>query len=107
MKAAIKFCLDHDILKEFLELHSTEVFNMLLTEWDTEKAKVVWYEEGLEKGLQEGLEKGLMEGLQKGRDKGILETARNALRKGLSIETVCDITGLDEETIKGLVPGTK
>jgi len=85
MKAAIKYCRDHDILKEFLELHSTEVFNMLITEWDTEKAKEVWYEEGLEEGL--------------------VVAARNALAKGLPVETVHEITGLDVETIHNLRKG--
>ena len=55
---------------------------MLITEWDTEKAKEVWYEEGLEEG--------------------VLKTARNALSKGLPIDTICEITGLDIETIKNL-----
>ena len=30
------------------------------------------------------------------------ETAKNALRKGLPIETISDITGLDTKTIKNL-----
>jgi flagellar biosynthesis/type III secretory pathway protein FliH len=58
MKKAVKYCVDNNILKTFLETHSSEVFNMLLTEWDTEEAKVVWREEGFEEGLEEGMEKG-------------------------------------------------
>ena len=38
MTQAIKYCLEHDILKEFLEKHSTEVINMLYMEWDQEAA---------------------------------------------------------------------
>jgi len=93
MKAAIKYCRDHAILKEFLELHSTEVFNMLITEWDTEKAKEVWFEEGLEEGMEKGLEKGRE------------EIARNALAEGIPIELVQRITGLDVETIHNLRKG--
>jgi len=40
----------------FLETHSSDVFNMLLTEWNTEEAKVVWREEGREEGRQFFLE---------------------------------------------------
>jgi hypothetical protein len=58
MKAAIKYCMENNILKPFFERHSSEVFNMLLTEWDTEEAKQVWFEEGHEEGLEEGIEKG-------------------------------------------------
>ena len=80
MKKAIKYCIDNDILKTFLETHSSEVFNMLLTEWDTEEAKVVWREEGREEGRE--------------------EVARNALAKGIPLELIHDITGLDEEALK-------
>ena len=38
----------------------------------------------------------------RGIGKGKEETARNALRKGLPIETISDITGLDTKTIKNL-----
>ena len=55
---------------------------MLLTEWNIEEAKEVWYEEGKEEKA--------------------MEIARNALAKGLSVEVIRDITGLDTETIKSL-----
>ena len=63
---------------------------MLLTEWNTEEAKVVWREEALE------------EGLVKGRAEGLVEVAKNALAEGASVEFVKKITGLDLETIKNL-----
>ena len=63
---------------------------MLMTEWNWEDAKQVWFEEGKEEGLEKGLEKGRE------------EIARNALAEGLSIEFVKKITGLDVETIKSL-----
>ena len=66
IKAAIKYCKEHDILKGFFELHAKEVFNMLITEWNTEDAKKVWYEEGLEEGLEKGREEGLETGIIKG-----------------------------------------
>jgi predicted transposase YdaD len=76
--------MDNDILKTFLETHSSEVFNMLLTEWNTEEAKVVWHEEGFEEGLEKGRE----------------EVAQNALAKGIPLELIHDITGLNEEALK-------
>jgi len=88
MKKALKYCIDNDILKTFLEIHSSEVFNMLLTEWDTEEAKVAWREEGFEDGLEEGMEKGRE------------EVARNALAEGVPIELIKKISGLDEEALK-------
>jgi predicted transposase/invertase (TIGR01784 family) len=42
------------------------------------------------------------EGREEGREEGKLETAKNALSKGLPLETIRDITGLDTETIRNL-----
>ncbi|MDR1211257.1 MAG: Rpn family recombination-promoting nuclease/putative transposase [Spirochaetaceae bacterium] len=103
MKAAIKYCREHDILKEFLERHSSEVMNMLLTEWNWDDALAVRYEEGLETGLETGLEKGReegkLEGREEGKEEGREEIARNALARGLSPEDVSGITGLDLEIV--------
>ena len=78
------------IMKQFLENYGSEVFTMLLTDWNLEDAKKVWYEDGREEGLEVGR-------------KEKLEIARNALAKGLTAELVHEITGLDIETIKSLV----
>ncbi|MDR0719091.1 MAG: hypothetical protein LBF78_05600 [Treponema sp.] len=37
----------------FLIKHSSEVINMLLTEWNIDDAKVIWREEGREEGIEE------------------------------------------------------
>jgi hypothetical protein len=44
------------ILKDFLELHSSEVINMLLTEWNWDDALTVRGEEGREEGQNMVLE---------------------------------------------------
>ena len=87
---AVKFCSRHGILKEFLEIHGSEVLNMLLEEWNMEDAKEVWQEEAREDGLKEGL------------NKGKIEIAQNALAEGLAPEIIQKITGLDLEAIKKL-----
>jgi predicted transposase YdaD len=53
---------------------------MLITEWNTEKAKEVWFEEGMEKGME--------------------KVARNALAKGIPVDTIHEITGIDINTIR-------
>jgi len=85
MKKALKYCMDNNILKTFLETHSSEVFNMLLTEWNLEDAKVAWREEGREE-----------------RD---MEIIRNALAKGFPIETVQELTGIDIKFIQNIQAG--
>jgi hypothetical protein len=54
MKMAIKYCIEHDIMKDFFEANASEVVNMLLTEWNWDDAKAVWWEEGREEGREEG-----------------------------------------------------
>ena len=51
--------------------------------------------------LREEREEALAEGWAMGREKEREEIARNALAKGYSAEVVHDLTGLDQETIKG------
>ena len=99
IKEAVKYCQKHDILKEFLKLHGTEVLSMLYTEFNLEDAMAVRYEEGIE----EGHLKGKTEGIAEGKAEGKLETARNALAKGASLEFVHDITGLDMDTLSEML----
>ena len=60
-------------------------------------------EEGIKKGIEEGIKKGIEEGIEEGIEKGIekgkLETARNLLSEGDSVEKVVKVTGLSEEEI--------
>jgi len=90
IKEAVKYCREHDILKEFLEKNATEVISMLMTEWNLDDALAYRYEEGLEVGREEGMEKGME------------KVARNALSQGVSPEMIHIITGLDIETINSI-----
>jgi hypothetical protein len=83
IKLAVQYCRDHDILKEFLEQHATEVMNMLYTEWNLDDFIAVREEETRE------------------------EIAQNALAKGLPLDVISDITGLDTETIMNLQAQTR
>jgi predicted transposase/invertase (TIGR01784 family) len=86
MKEAIRYCCEHDILKEFFEQNATEVVGMLMTEWNWDDALAVRYEEGREEG----------------REKNMIITAQRAIEKGLPFDMIHEITGLDLETIKNL-----
>jgi hypothetical protein len=86
MQAAVRYCLKHGILKEFMEKHKQEVLNMRITEWNQEEAIAVWREEGLEDGIALGLERG--------REQTLLETARKFRALGVSAEQIFAATGL-------------
>jgi hypothetical protein len=97
IKEAVKYCQKHDILKEFLKLHASEVLSMLYTEWNMDDALAVRYEEGHEDGIAKGIE----DGMEKGRFNEKLKIARNLLAEGATPDFIKKITGLDIETIRG------
>jgi len=94
IKETVKYCQKHDILREFLKLHASEVLNMLYTEWNWDDALAVRFDEGLEEGIEKGIEEG--------RNNEKLEIARNLLCEGATFEFIKKITGLDMETIENL-----
>ena len=47
---AVKFCLDNEIMKDYLENHSEEVFNMLELQWDKDSALQASFDDGVESG---------------------------------------------------------
>jgi hypothetical protein len=93
IKKAVKYCVENNILKDFLETHSKEVLNMLFTEWNQEEALEYRYNEGREEGREEGRK----------------EDAKNFLVMGIDPEKVAQGTGLPIEIVNELAStlGTK
>jgi predicted transposase YdaD len=59
-------------------------------------------QEGLWQGEQNGLREGEMKGRMEGRGERAFEIARNAWSKGLPLDIISEITGLDAQIIQGL-----
>jgi len=91
VKAAVKYCIENDILRIFLEEHATEVLNMLTDDITIDELADIRYKEGREDGMEEGREV-----VQK-------EIAINLLANGSTVDFVHKITGLDIKTIEKLV----
>ena len=71
---AVKDCISRNVLKKFLETNSSEVINMLLTEWKMEDALRVREEEGMQKKS--------------------IAIARNMISMGIDTDTIAKATGL-------------
>ena len=107
---AIKECIQNGILKEYLMRKSREVINMLLAEYDYDTDIAVQREEsgriafakGIERGIQQGIQRGIEQGFFDGSYQAKVETARNLLVLGLSIENIAQATGLSTEDIANL-----
>ncbi len=59
---AVLYCSEHDVMQPFLLKHSSEVENMLLSEWNWDEALRIEHEEALEEGMKKGMEKGMEKG---------------------------------------------
>jgi len=105
-EAAIKYCIEHNILKQFLKKNSSEVYNMLCEEPTIEEIIQVRVDEAVEERLEQILEERLEvimeERLEQGREDQKLIIARNLLAKGSTVEFVHEITGLSLEEIEKL-----
>ena len=79
---------------------------MLMTEYDYDTDIAVQreeaYEDGLSKGLQQGISQGISQGMKQGAYQEKLETAKNFISMGLSIEQISRGTGLSLETLQQL-----
>ena len=103
---AISQAIKEGFLSDYLARKSTEVENMLMTEYDYDTDIAVQreeaYEDGLSKGLQQGISQGISQGIKQGAYQEKLETAKNFLSMGLSIEQIARGTGLSQETLQQL-----
>jgi predicted transposase YdaD len=57
---AVEYCIENQVLEKFLTTHSSEVLNMLTTEFKLEDAIAIWKEEGIEEGIERGREEGML-----------------------------------------------
>ena len=86
LEFAIKYCIENDILRDYLKEHGSEVYSMLYGEYRVEDEIAVVAREVREETLAEAS----------------LSIARNALAKGSTPEFVSDITGLSLDEIAKL-----
>ena len=90
LTVAIKQSIKQGFLSEYLSRKSTEVENMLLTEYDYDTDIAVQRQEAYEDGMEQGSH-------QKA-----IETAKNMLTFGDSIEKISKVTGLSIDEVKNL-----
>uniref|UniRef100_UPI0009C0336F hypothetical protein n=1 Tax=Leptospira weilii TaxID=28184 RepID=UPI0009C0336F len=69
-----------------------------------QRSKLEQYEEltmtTAERLISEGMRQGIEKGIEKGIEQEKLETAGKMLKKGIDLNTILEITGLTEKTLK-------
>ena len=74
----------------------------MISEHEKQSIAAAYKEEGFREGMEKGLEKGMQEGMQEGMEKTKNDMAKAMKLKGLSEEVICEISGLDKETVAKL-----
>ena len=95
---AVKICIEKGILKEYLQRKAREVINMLIAEYDYDTDIAVQREEAGKIAFAKGISQGISQGLRQAK----LETAKNLLQFGLSVENIAKATGLTKAEIEVL-----
>ena len=98
LTVAIKQSIKQGFLSDYLSRKSTEVENMLLTEYDYDTDIAVQRQEAYE----DGMEQGISQGIQQGSQQKAIETARNMFLKNIPIDIIAECTGLSIEEVSKL-----
>ena len=80
IEETIKYCIEHNIMRDYLMEKRKEVFKMIDFEFNLEEAKKVWKEEAREEGHSEGRAEGKAEGRAEGRAEGKTEERLSSIR---------------------------
>lgn len=92
---AVKFCIDHNVMRDFLLQQGKEVFTMIELQWNLEDAQRAWYLDGKDDGLAEGF------------NRKAEQIALKMLERNKSFEEICDLTELPMERILSLASSSK
>ena len=95
---AISQAVKEGFLADYLARKTTEVENMLMTEYDYDTDIAVQREEAYE----DGLNKGIKQGINQGAYEKAVETAKNLFQIQLSVEQIATVTGLSLEVIQSI-----
>ena len=64
MKEAIDYCIDNDILKEFLKTYRSEVTKSMQLNYEFDRQLELERADAIEEGLEQGLDQGLEQGIE-------------------------------------------
>ena len=94
IRAAMRTCIERDIMRTFLEEHAKEVVDMVNFEWNQELFESAKFEEGLEQGRAEGRAEGRDE------ERGVM--ILNMLREKMPVEMIAKVSNLSLEKVREL-----
>ena len=90
IERAIDYCIEENVLREFLKKNRSEVMGSILTEYNEKETMEAFYKDGKEEGREEG------------QIEEKLKTARKLKEKGMAVEEIAEITELSIADIEKL-----
>ena len=98
IREAMRYCMEHDVMKEFLQEHESEVIDMVNFEWNQKDFEEAIREDGIEQGMARGHEEGLAKGREEEKSAFIL----GMLKEKLPLETIARVSKMSVERIQEL-----
>ena len=95
---AIRYCIKHGILKNFITENAKEIESMLVAEYDYDLDMQVQREESYNAGILVGIQRGEA----RGEARGFLTTASRMKKANFAIPVIQEMTGLSREEIERL-----
>ena len=102
IRKAMRYCEEHDIMKEFLQQHEGEVVDMVNFEWNQKDFEEAIREEGIERGLERGRAEGMKRGRAEGMEQGKVDIVLEMLRDKLPLETIARLSKFSMERVQEL-----
>lgn len=102
IREAMRYCMEHDVMKEFLQKHESEVIDMVNFEWNQKDFEEAIREDGIEQGMARGREEGREEGRAKGREEEKSAFILGMLKEKLPLETIARVSKMSVERIQEL-----
>ena len=90
IRSATNYCINHNIMRDYLSANYEEVFEMMSLRWNEKDAKKYWQKEAREEGHAAGLVEGRAQGLSQGHAQGLSQ----GLVKGRMSATIAFIKNL-------------
>ena len=95
IKNAVEWCINNDVLTDYLRTHRSEVVAMMLTEYNEEETMQMFKEEYLEQGRSEGLKQGRSEGLAIGESIGLAKSVDALVAaQNMSLDAACKLLNI-------------
>ena len=94
IRAAMRYCQENDIMRDFLEAHESEVIDMVNFEWNQKD-----FEEAIR---EDSWAQGVAHGREEGREAEQASFIMGMLKEKLPLETIARVSKLSVERIQEL-----